>query len=621
MPLCKKKSGEQADSADAASPVQLQKKITLMNGVSIIVGSIIGSGFLLVRPHLQGGEQHRGLAASLGLCAASTASSGVQYSRELGTMIQRSGADYAYFLVAFGPFMAFLHHHSPHLCQVHPGAIFHRLPAPIITEKLLAALCLTILTAANCWSIRASTWIQDICTWGKTLALIIIIIAGCVQVGRGKVEFFEEPFADSVMGVGNLVRAFYSGLFAYNGWNYLNCVTGEMKNPQRDLPLAIFISCAIVTVVYVLANAAYFTTVPVAEFVTTPAVAILFAKKISGFLAAVMPIFVSLSTFGGVNGVLLTTSRIFFQRLLTPLPAVLLVGLISLVYLTIDDIYVLVNYMGFVNWLAIGLSVSIVLYLRVKRPNDPRPVRVPIIFPIVYTMFTVLLCANAFIGAFWECAMGVVIILTAVPVYLIGVAWTNKPKSLLRWTSDLTRLVQKVFLVQLQEDGEAKSEAEKLRLMASQAQRLLSLLKVQQLSEKDCSDLAEILMSLAEAAGAPGPPGLRVVRVVMETLEQRQQSASRTLADKPLASALTNVHAGAPCLIRLFTYLGALPVAMATRRVCLSSALTGCLAAGSDSATCGRQRRRPRLLPRCFSHIDNWSHCRSEPRCGDRVKR
>ncbi|PAA81469.1 hypothetical protein BOX15_Mlig005176g1 [Macrostomum lignano] len=492
MPLCKKKSGEQADSADAASPVQLQKKITLMNGVSIIVGSIIGSGIFVSPTGIF--KEVNSIGASLlvwVLCGVYSFFGAYSYA-ELGTMIQRSGADYAYFLVAFGPFMAFLRMWCEILvmrpCSQTIIALtfakyilepfFTGCQPPIITEKLLAALCLTILTAANCWSIRASTWIQDICTWGKTLALIIIIIAGCVQVGRGKVEFFEEPFADSVMGVGNLVRAFYSGLFAYNGWNYLNCVTGEMKNPQRDLPLAIFISCAIVTVVYVLANAAYFTTVPVAEFVTTPAVAILFAKKISGFLAAVMPIFVSLSTFGGVNGVLLTTSRIFFvaaeegqmpsflcmiqQRLLTPLPAVLLVGLISLVYLTIDDIYVLVNYMGFVNWLAIGLSVSIVLYLRVKRPNDPRPVRVPIIFPIVYTMFTVLLCANAFIGAFWECAMGVVIILTAVPVYLIGVAWTNKPKSLLRWTSDLTRLVQKVFLVQLQEDGEAKSEAEKL---------------------------------------------------------------------------------------------------------------------------------------------------------------
>lgn len=68
--------------------------------------------------------------------------------------------------------------------------------------------------------------------------------------------------------------SFYSGLFAYNGWNYLNCVIEEMKNPKRDLPLAIFISCIIVTIVYTLANVAYFTTVMPEEILTTPAVAV-----------------------------------------------------------------------------------------------------------------------------------------------------------------------------------------------------------------------------------------------------------------------------------------------------------------------------------------------------------
>uniref|UniRef100_A0A1I8FAL0 AA_permease domain-containing protein n=1 Tax=Macrostomum lignano TaxID=282301 RepID=A0A1I8FAL0_9PLAT len=434
-----------------------------MNGVSIIVGSIIGSGIFVSPTGIF--KEVNSIGASLlvwVLCGVYSFFGAYSYYAELGTMIQRSGADYAYVLVAFGPFMAFLRM----WCEILVMRAFALRPSIALTfAKYILEPFFNRLPGADHHREEHPRLHLDSghLHLGKTLALIIIIIAGCVQVGREAKSSSSRRAVRATRDGRRQPRACLlpTGLclFAYNDEEPRSATCPWQSSSS---------ACAIVTVVYVLANAAYFTTVPVAEFVTTPAVAILFAKKISGFLAAVMPIFVSLSTFGGVNGVLLTTtSRIFFvaaeedatpasgmiqQRLLTPrYPLCCWWDLISLVYLTIDDIYVLVNYMGFVNWLAIGLSVSIVLYLRVKRPNDPRPIRVPIIFPIVYTMFTVLLCA-----------MGVVIILTAVPVYLIGVAWTNKPKSLLRWTSDLTRLVQKVFLVQLQEDGGAKSEAEKL---------------------------------------------------------------------------------------------------------------------------------------------------------------
>ncbi|PAA68866.1 hypothetical protein BOX15_Mlig013270g6 [Macrostomum lignano] len=479
--LGKKAAASGEELASSEDPVQLKRRITLINGVSIIVGSIIGSGIFVSPTGIF--KEVNSVGASLLVWVACGVFSffGAYSYAELGTMIQRSGADYAYVLDAFGPFLGFLRVWCEIIVMRPCGQtivaltfakyvlepIFTGCQAPIITEKLLAALCITIITFANCCSVRASTIIQDVCTWGKTIALLGIIAAGVAQVCRGRVEAFNDAFADTTLGIGNLVRAFYSGLFAYNGWNYLNCVTGEMKNPQRDLPLAIFISCALVTVVYVLANAAYFTTVPVSIFVSTPAVAILFAQKLFGPLAMVMPVFVSLSTFGGVNGIMLTTSRLFYtaaeeghmpavlcmiqRKLLTPLPAVLLVGLLSLVYLVADDIYMLMNYMGFVNWLAIGLSVFIVLYFRITRPLAPRPIRVPIVFPVVYTLLTVLLCTNTFIGAFQESVMGILIILTGIPVYLVGVAWQRKPTSLLKASSSFTRLVQKLFLVQLED--------------------------------------------------------------------------------------------------------------------------------------------------------------------------
>merc|ERR1712243_152079 len=103
-----------------------------------------------------------------------------------------------------------------------------------------------------------------------------------------------------------IALSFYSGLFAYNGWNYLNFVIEELKDPVRNLPKAIAISCILVTVVYVMTNIAFYTTLSVPEVLDSEAVAVTFAERLYGPMAIMIPVFVAMSTFGGVNGILLT---------------------------------------------------------------------------------------------------------------------------------------------------------------------------------------------------------------------------------------------------------------------------------------------------------------------------
>ncbi|KAJ8321348.1 hypothetical protein KUTeg_001098 [Tegillarca granosa] len=159
----------------------------------------------------------------------------------------------------------------------------------------------------------------------------------------------------------------------------------------RNLPKAIWISIILVTVIYTLANIAYFTTVSREEVLGGAAVAVMFSKRLYGIMWWLMPIFVSLSTFGGVNGILFTTARLFYVggreghmpkvlsmiqiKRLTPMPAVVFMGLLSLVYLTSSDMYALINYVSFVNWLAIGMSIIVLLYFRYSRPNIDRPIK------------------------------------------------------------------------------------------------------------------------------------------------------------------------------------------------------------------------------------------------------
>ncbi|GBM37794.1 Large neutral amino acids transporter small subunit 2 [Araneus ventricosus] len=162
----------------------------------------------------------------------------------------------------------------------------------------------------------------------------------------GQTQHFN--FEGSETDVTKIALSFYSGLFAYNGWNYLNFVIEELKNPHVNLPRAIFISCILVTVVYTFTVVAFHTTLSVAEVLGAEAVAVTFADSLYGSMAWVMPVFVAMSTYGGVNGILFTSSRLFYAgaeqgqmprilsmiqvKHLTPAPAVIAM-VISLLYL------------------------------------------------------------------------------------------------------------------------------------------------------------------------------------------------------------------------------------------------------------------------------------------------
>jgi len=328
-----------------------------------------------------------------------------------------------------------------------------------------------VLTAINCFDVKWATRVQDIFTYAKLLALVLIIGTGAVQLARGHYEHFVSPFDNTILSAGSLSLAFYQGLFAYNGWNYLNFVIEELKDPEKNLPRAIFISVNLVTVVYVLANVAYFTTVTPAEILSASAVAVNFSQRLYGVMWWIMPVFVAMSTFGGVNGILFTTSRLFFVgareghmpevlsyvqvKRMTPVPAVLFMGFSSLIYLASTDMYRLINYVAFVNWLAIGLSVVALLYFRWKRPDMKRPIKVNIILPILYVIASIFLVVFPLYASPVETGFGCLIIASGIPVYLIFIKWQSKPRAFNRAMSTFNLFVQKVFMV-VPEEGASK---------------------------------------------------------------------------------------------------------------------------------------------------------------------
>ncbi|XP_063236766.1 large neutral amino acids transporter small subunit 2 isoform X2 [Bacillus rossius redtenbacheri] len=468
-------AGVPEPDAGSGGGVRLQAKMSLVNGITVIVGSIIGSG-IFVSP--TGVLQFTGsvnMALVVWVLSGVFSMVGAYCYAELGCMIRKSGADYAYIMTTFGPFMAFVRLWIECMivrpCSQAIVALtfstyvlkpfFPECAPPEESTRLLAVCCIMVLTFVNCWDVKLATRVQDVFTYAKLLALFIIIISGVVQLCKGEVQYFT--FQDTETDVTKLALSFYSGLFAYNGWNYLNFIIEELKDPVRNLPRAIAISCLLVTVVYVMTNVAFYTTLSPTQVLGSTAVAVTFANRLFGVMAWTIPIFVALSTFGAVNGILLTSSRLFYAaacegqmpeiltmiqiKRLTPTPAVLCMALLSMIYLTVSDIIALINYVGFATWLSIGVSVLCLPVLRWTQPNLPRPIRVNLIFPILYIVATLFVTIFPMIETPYETGYGCLMIFSSVPVYLVFISWKSKPQCFHKLQGAATHCLQKIMVV------------------------------------------------------------------------------------------------------------------------------------------------------------------------------
>ncbi|ROT85201.1 putative large neutral amino acids transporter small subunit 1 [Penaeus vannamei] len=238
--------------------------------------------------------------------------------------------------------------------------------------------------------------------------------------------------------------------------NYLNFVIEELKDPVQNLPKAIYISISLVTVVYVLANVAFYTTLSPAEVLGSEAVAVTFANRLYGYMAWIMPFFVACSTFGAVNGVLLTSSRLFYAgalegqmpeiltmiqvKRMTPTPAVLFMAFLSLAYLGSSNILALISY------LSIGLAVVCVPLLRYTHPDLERPIKVNLVWPILYIIATIFITIVPMIAAPIETGMGVGMIATGVPVYFLFI-YVRKPEPIRKMLRNMTIVLQRIMMV------------------------------------------------------------------------------------------------------------------------------------------------------------------------------
>ncbi|XP_050309562.1 large neutral amino acids transporter small subunit 1 [Anthonomus grandis grandis] len=471
------KSEEKEESSSSSEGgFKMKKELTLIDGVAIIVGVIVGSGIFVSPKGVLNYSGSMGMALIVWVMSGILSMLGALCYAELGTMIPKSGGDYAYIMEAFGPLPAFLYLWVALFILVPTGNAITAMTfaqyiiqpfwgdckAPVEAVRLLAAATICGLTLINCYNVKWVTRVTDTFTATKIFALLIIVAAGFYHLFTGHWENFHAPMDGTNWGPSHLALSFYNGLFSYSGWNYLNYVTEELKNPYRNLPRAICISMPLVTIIYVVTNIAYFAVLTRNDILASDAVAITFGDRMLGVASFLMPVFVACATFGSLNGAIFASSRLFFVgardghlpraislidvKRLTPVPSLLFMCLITLALLIVSDVYVLINYVQFVEALFITISVLGLLYMRYTMPNVSRPIKVNYILPITFFVICVFLVIFPCYESPVEVGVATAIILLGIPVYMVTIWWQNKPKWLQKLFDNFNDSCAKLFM-------------------------------------------------------------------------------------------------------------------------------------------------------------------------------
>ncbi|KAK6010213.1 amino acid permease [Ostertagia ostertagi] len=348
----------------------LARTLTLTNCVSMVVGGVIGSGIFVSPTGVQQSAGSVGASIIIWILCGFWCGLGAYIYAELGVLITRSGADYAYIMEA--PVAVTVKSLTFALYIIRP--FYPDCDPPDGVVELLAIVMIMSLSGINCYSVNAVRKLQDWFTVTKVLALLMVIVTGDFLLIFGGSQYwdsFDHLFEGNFRTFGSAAIAFYSGAFAYQGWAYLNTVTEEIIDPKRTLPLAIMISMIIITFVYVFYNIALYVVLSPDELILHAAASEVFAHKVYGNFSFIMSLFVAISTFGSANGTIMMSSSVIigFQ------------GFISILYIFLSsNVFVLINAAQTTCWVAYTLAALALLVLRYKMPDADRPVKVQLLY-------------------------------------------------------------------------------------------------------------------------------------------------------------------------------------------------------------------------------------------------
>jgi len=441
--------------------IQLKRDLGLWSAIAIVIGTVIGSGIFLVPKTMIQNVGSPGMVFVVWMVGGIMSLSGALSYAELSAAMPGAGGEYVYLREAYGPIWSFLYGWTQllvaksgsiatlatgfflYLQNFHPElkrTVAQFGPSGVIItirwSQIFAMVLILVLGGLNYFGVKVGGRVQVLVTVCK-VGLIFAIIAIGLGSGHGNIANFRSAIPVSAGSVTGFFAALVAALWAYDGWNNVSMVASEIRNPQRNLPLALIGGTAGVMAIYLLANAAYFYVLPAVEVASADRVAADMMHKILGVAGAnAVSIAAMISIFAALNGSILSGSRVpyamardglFFKALAkvhpeyrTPGISILALCAWSAVLVALTGSYdELFTYVIFASWILYGMTTAAVLVLRVKRPEMSRPYRTfgyPLI-PIVFVMSALGLVISTLFNSPRESLLGLSLVIAGLPFY------------------------------------------------------------------------------------------------------------------------------------------------------------------------------------------------------------
>jgi APA family basic amino acid/polyamine antiporter len=424
----------------------LRRELGLFEATTITVGSMIGSGIFFV-PNLVAREfPDTTTILAIWILGGLFSLAGALTVAELSAMYPRSGGPYRFVKEAFGEGAAFFVGWGYFLlakagigaavAYVFAVYLSYFIPLSALGVTLMAAWSLAALTFVNWLGVKQSGGLQNGLTVLKGVSLLALIGAAIVLVPTG------PPTTTQLLAGGSLSAAFIAVLFSYNAWINATFVAEEVKDPERTLPKALALGVGIVTLLYVGANLAYLKILGPAGVASSQLVGTDAATMLLPLGGAFIAAAVLVSTFGNLNGGLMTGARLpmamsqdgllpgrlsSLSRSGTPAAALGLQMVASIVLVLTGTFQGIITFSIFVIWGSLLLVAVAIFKLRRDRPEAPRPYRVvgyPLT-PAIFVFAAGFVVVQTLIDQPLSAAYGIGIVLTGVPVYI----WMRRRKN------------------------------------------------------------------------------------------------------------------------------------------------------------------------------------------------
>jgi APA family basic amino acid/polyamine antiporter len=460
------------------SETKFKPVLGLWDATMIVAGSMIGSGIFIVSADIVRNVGGSGWLIAVWLITGfMTITAAVSYG-ELSGMFPKAGGQYVYLKEAYNPLVAFLYGWS-FFAIIQTGTIaavgvaFSKFTAyliPGVSEDLvlvnlgfvtispaqvLSIVIIVFLTFINTRGVEGGKVIQTTFTVTKLVSLFGLIIFGLIMMNgdvwsanwsnawdlhkltrEGSIETYT-----TIAAIGAIAAAMVGSIFSSDAWNNVTFIAGEIKNPQRNIGLSLFLGTLIVTLIYVMANVMYTAVLPLNEIASAEKdrVAVAASHAIFGNIGTVIiALMIMVSTFGCNNGLILAGARVYYtmakdglffnrvghlNKFAVPQQALWFQCVLASIWCLSGKYGDLLDMVSFVVVLFYMLTILGIFILRKERPNAERPYKAfgyPFL-PILYILMGVTFCSLLIIYKPQYTWPGLIITLIGIPIYFIAV--------------------------------------------------------------------------------------------------------------------------------------------------------------------------------------------------------